>query len=346
MDTTDKAGFAKEFYSRQIALKELGEEGQRKLAKARVAVVGVGGLGTVSSLYLTLAGVGYIRVIDQDTIEPHNLHRQILYSPADLHYPKAEAAAKRLKQVNPLVTVEAATENVHAGNVERLVEGVDCVVDGLDNMRTRYLVNRACVKAKVPYVFGAAIGIEGNLSVFNPPETGCLECLMPNISDAQMQTCNTRGVVGATPGIIGSMQAMETIKLLTGIGSTLKGKLMVCDFNDMDFTTIDIAKNTCCPVCHGDVSEIGGGERLVWLCGRDTANINPEAPLKLSLDEVYPVVNQLFRVELKSQLALMFRYCGYEVSLFNGGRMLIKGVNNEETALTVYRDILKQLKAN
>ena len=143
---------------------------------------------------------------------------------------------------------------MHAGNVERLLEGVDCVVDGLDNMLTRYLVNRACVKLKIPYVFGAAIGIEGNLSVFAPPETGCLECLMPNLSDDEMLTCNTRGVVGATPGIIGALQAMETIKLLTGMGSTLKNKLMVCDFSDMDFTTIDISKNINCPVCHGHVA--------------------------------------------------------------------------------------------
>ncbi len=344
MDNAGKVNFAKEFYSRQVALKELGEAGQQKLGKARVAVVGVGGLGTVSSLYLALAGVGYIRVIDQDTIEPHNLHRQILYTPADLHYPKAEAAAKRLKQVNPLITVDAVSENVHAGNVEQLISGVDCVVDGVDNMRTRYFVNRACVKAKVPYVFGAAIGIEGNLSVFAPPETGCLECLIPNISDDQMQTCNTRGVIGSTPGIIGSMQAMETIKLLTGIGSTLKGKLMVCDFNDMDFRTIDISKNPHCPTCHGTISQVKDGEQLVWLCGKDTANINPEKPLRLSLDEVYDKVNCLFSVRLRSRLALLFNYKGYEVSFFNGGRMLIKGVVGEDEALRLYREIFGKLK--
>ena len=144
-------------------MKELGEKGQKRLAKSKVAVVGSGGLGTVSSLYLALAGVGYIRLIDQDTIEPQNLHRQILYTTADLHYPKAEVAAKRLQELNPLVKTEAFTENVNASNVERLLKGVDCVVDGLDNMVTRYLVNRACVKLKIPYVFGAAIGIEGNL---------------------------------------------------------------------------------------------------------------------------------------------------------------------------------------
>jgi molybdopterin-synthase adenylyltransferase len=343
VDAAEKHAFAKEFYSRQTILKELGEKGQRKLDKSKVAVVGVGGLGTVSALYLALAGVGYIRLIDQDTVETHNLHRQILYTPDDLHYPKAEVAAKKLEKQNPLIEVEAVSENVHSGNVERLLDGVDCVVDGLDNMVTRYLVNRACVKLKVPYVFGAAIGIEGNLSVFAPPQTGCLECLLPNLSDADLMTCSSRGVLGATPGIIGAMQAVETIKLLSGMGSTLKGKLLVCDFSDMDFTTIDISKSTRCPVCHGDVAEVAGGERLVWLCGKDTANINPETPLRLNLDEVYPTVSKQFTVRLKSQLALMFTYKSCEVSLFNGGRMLIKGVADEKTALTVYREIIKKI---
>ncbi|MDR2719271.1 MAG: HesA/MoeB/ThiF family protein [Nitrososphaerota archaeon] len=262
MNSVKRVGFAEEFYSRQVAMREWGKEGQHKLSKARVAVVGVGGLGTVSALYLALAGVGYIRVIDQDIIEPHNLHRQILYTADDLQYPKAEVAMKRLGQVNPLLDVEAVSENVNSNNVDRLIEGVNCVVDGLDNMLTRYIVNRACVKMSIPYVFGAASGIEGNISVFAPPETGCLECLMPNLSDNQMQTCNTRGVVGATPGIIGSLQAMETIKLLTDTGSTLKNKLLICDFSDMDFTIIDITKNLRCPVCQGNSSEIIKSEQL------------------------------------------------------------------------------------
>ena len=305
--------------------------------------MGSGGLGAVSSLYLALAGVGYIRLIDQDTVELQNLHRQILYNATDLHYPKAEVAAKRLQELNPLIKTEAFSENVNASNVERLLKGVDCVVDGLDNMVTRYLVNRACVKLKIPYVFGAAIGIEGNLSVFAPPETGCLECLMPNLSDNDLLTCSTRGVIGATPGVIGGLQAMETIKLLAEVGKTLKGKLLVCDFNDMDFTAIDISKSTRCSVCHGDLSEVAGGEQLVWLCGKETANINPEKALKLNLEEVYLTINKQFKVRLKSRLALMFNYKEYEVSLFDGGRMLIKGVTEEKKALAVYQEILKKI---
>lgn len=346
MDAAERKTFASEFYSRQVILKELGVKGQRKLAKSKVAVVGIGGLGTVSSLYLALAGVGHLRLIDQDTVETPNLHRQILYSVDDLHYPKAEVAAKRLEKLNPLVKAEPVSENVNQGNVEKLLAGVGLVVDGLDNMFTRYLINRACVKLGVPYVFGAAIGIEGNLSVFSPPETGCLECLLPNMSDDDLMTCNTRGVVGAAPGIIGAMQAMEAIKVLTGMGSPLKGKLMVCDFNDMYFTTVDTSKAANCSACHGSTAPLERKENLVWLCGQNTANINPEKPLKLNLDEVYEIVKQQFKVRLKSRLAIIFDYEDLEISLFNGGRMLIKNVQNEKAtlkALRAYREILRKL---
>jgi len=345
MDPADKKAFASEFYSRQTAMKELGAEGQRKLAKAKVAVVGVGGLGTVSSLYLALAGVGHLRLIDQDTVEPQNLHRQILYTTRDLHYPKAEIAAKQLTKLNPLIETEPITENLHADNVEALLSGVDCIVDGLDNMQTRYLVNRECIKLGVPYVFGAAIGIEGNLSVFAPPSTPCLECILPNLLDNDLLKCSTRGVLGATPGIIGAMQAMETIKVLTGIGTPLKGKLMVCDFNDMTFTAIDVLKREGCPACQRtSLHRLGG--KLVWLCGQNTANVNPEKPLSLNLAEVYPAIKQQFNLRVKSRLAVIFDYKGLEVSLFNGGRMLIKNVHDEKAALNAYREILKRLNVN
>jgi adenylyltransferase/sulfurtransferase len=343
MNAADKKAFASEFYSRQVILNELGWKGQQKLAKSKVAVVGVGGLGTVSSLYLALAGVGHLRLIDQDTVETPNLHRQILFSLDDLHYPKVEVAAERLEKLNPLLEAEPVSENVNASNVETLLTGVDLVVDGLDNMFTRYLLNRTCIKLGVPYVFGAAIGMEGNLSVFAPPETGCLECLMPNLSDADLLTCDTRGVVGATPGIIGAMQAMEAIKVLTGMGSPLKGKLMVCDFNDMYFSIVETSEAANCPACQGTLTPLERRERLVWLCGQETANINPEKPLKLNLGEVYETVRQRFNVRLKSHLAIMFDYKGLEVSLFKGGRMLIKNVQDEEAALKAYREVLKKL---
>lgn len=332
-----------EYYSRQTILKELGTKGQRKLARAKVAVVGLGGLGTVASLYLALAGVGRLRLIDQDTVELANLHRQILYGPDDLRYPKVEASAKTLKKTNPFVKVEPIPENVNAANVERLLSGMDCVVDGLDNIHTRYLVNRACAKLRIPYVFGAAIGLEGNLSVFAPPETPCLECVFPNIDNGSLPSCDVRGVLGATPGIIGTMQAMEATKTLTGLGPPMKGKLLICDFSDMYFTTVDILRRSNCIACHDSTAVPKTGEKLVWLCGRDTANINPEKPPKLSLTEAYKRIRRNFRIRVKSRLAIMFDYKTFEITLFNGGRMLIKNVKDEKKALIVYKEVMGRL---
>jgi molybdopterin-synthase adenylyltransferase len=335
-----------EYYSRQIILKELGSKGQWRLAESKVAVVGLGGLGTVSSLYLALAGVGHLRLVDQDTVELDNLHRQVLYSPDDLLFPKVEVSAKRLRKANPLVKVEPFPENVNANNVERLLSGMDCVVDGLDNMRTRYLVNHACAKLGIPYVYGAAIGVEGNLSVFAPPETPCLECVFPSVDDSVLSSCGVRGVLGATPGIIGAMQAMETMKTLAGIGKTLKNKLLICDFSDMYLATVDIFKRKDCQVCHADKTAPKTREKLAWLCGRNTANVNPEKPLRLNLNDVYGSIEKQFRIRIKSQLAIIFDYKDYEITLFNNGRMLIKNVKSEKSALTVYREVVERLDIN
>lgn len=333
----------REYYSRQLILKELGQKGQRKLAQSRVAVVGMGGLGTISSLYLALAGVGYLRLIDQDTVEMNNLHRQVLYETQDIKYPKVEASAKRLQKANPFVKVEPVPENVNPRNAEKLVSGMDLVVDGLDNIYTRYLVNRACARLRIPYVFGAAVGLEGNLSVFAPPDTPCLECIFPNLSDDELFSCDVRGVIGATAGIIGTMQAMETIKVLAGMGSPLKGKLMICDFSDMYVATIDIVKKAGCPACHGAELLPSSMEKLVWLCGEDTVNVNPEKSLKLSLLRDYESIKKAFKIRVKSQLAIVFDYEDHEVTLFNGGRMLIKNIQNEQAALKVYRNIISEL---
>ena len=264
-----------EFYSRQTVLPELGPKGQQKLRDSKVVIVGLGGLGSISALYLALAGVGYLRLVDQDTVELNNLHRQVLYTLDNLRYPKVETAAERLKHTNPDVEIEPIPRNVRESNINDTVEDMDCIVDGLDNMQTRYLLNRASIRHEIPYVFGGAIGFEGNLSVFAPPETPCLECILPNVDDRHLPTCETRGVLGATPGIVGTMQAMETIKLLAGIGDSLKGKLMICDFRDMSFTTIDIFTRPDCPACQRGLKKTVKAERLVWLCGSDTVNVNP-----------------------------------------------------------------------
>jgi len=339
-----KVSESSEYYTRQTIMKEFGAKGQKKLEQSKVAVVGLGGLGSVSSLYLALAGVGHLRLIDQDTVELNNLHRQVLYTPADLHYPKAEIAANKLEKTNPFVKVEPISENLNSDNVNKLLSGIDCVVDGLDNMKSRYILNRACVQLDIPYVFGAAIGLEGNLSVFLPHKTPCLECVLPGVRDDFLSTCDARGVLGATAGIIGTMQAMETIKVLTGIGSVLSGKLMVCDFHDMYITTVDIFKRSDCAVCEGLKAFGKTSEKLVWLCGRNTANINPDKPLDISLQDAAEIINRHFKLRVNSQLAIVFDYKNFEITLFNGGRMLIKNVGNEKSALNTYRKVRKTLE--
>jgi molybdopterin/thiamine biosynthesis adenylyltransferase len=332
------------FYSRQVVLPELGRKGQQRLRRSRVAIVGLGGLGSVSSVYLALAGVGFLRLVDQDVVELVNLHRQLLYGLGDLRYSKVETAARRIRQMNPEVKVEPIPENANRSNIERIVKDVDCVVDGLDNMKTRYLLNRVCVKHRVPYVYGGAIGVEGALSVFSPPETPCLECVFPSVDDRYLQTCETRGVLGATAGIIGTMQAMETIKLLTGIGETLKGRLMVCDFSDMHIMAIPVYERPGCPVCRGKVRLKKERERLSWLCGHDTVNVNPSRLIEASIDELLWKLQNYYKILVKSPVVVVFQYGrGVEVSLFQGGRMLIKNVKDEDTALKVYADVWKKL---
>ncbi|MGQ9596707.1 MAG: HesA/MoeB/ThiF family protein [Thermoproteota archaeon] len=335
------------FYSRQIVLPELGPQGQRKLEHARVAVVGVGGLGSVSALYLALAGVGFLRLIDQDTVEPHNLHRQILYSMNDVRYPKVEVAAKRIKSINPWVDVDPVPESLRKSNVEDLIKDVDCVVDGLDNIGTRYLLNIACIKRRIPYVFGAAIGIEGIISVFMPPETPCLECAFPGLSDENLPSCDTRGVLGSTTGVIGTLQALETFKLLTGVGELLKGKLLFCDLKSMDFVKLDVFKQPGCPACQENSTGLSREEQLVWLCGQKTVNVNPPHPMFLELGEIHERLRNRFKVLLRSSIVIVFNYHdNFEISLFRNGRMLIKNVEDEDDALNVYRNVLNDIGIN
>lgn len=336
---------AREFYVRQTVLAELGIEGQDRLRRSKVAVIGLGGLGSASTLYLALAGVGYLRLLDQDTVEMNNLHRQILYTLRDLKYPKVEAATERIKETNPEVNVDPRPENLREDNVDEIVRGMDCVVDGLDNMRTRYILSRACVRNDVPFIFGGAIGFEGNISVFNPPETPCLECVLPNLNDKHMPTCDVRGVLGATPGIVGTIQAMEAVKLLAGIGETLKNKLLVCDFKDMYISAVEIYRRPDCAVCGDQASKALKMEgKLAWLCGRNTVNINPPSPIELDLERAKEELSGHFKILLKSSIVVVFRYTGeVEVSLFKSGRMLVKNVKSEDDALLVYKEILNTL---
>jgi adenylyltransferase/sulfurtransferase len=331
---------AAEFYSRQTILSELGPRGQEKLRTAEVAVIGLGGLGSVSALYLALAGVGKLTLVDQDTVEMNNLHRQVLYSVSDLRYPKVEAAARRIQQINPEVKVNPIPDNIRAENVSAALTGSDCVVDGLDNMETRYVINRFCTEKQIPLVFGGAIGMEGNVATLKVPETPCLECFLPDLVDTELPTCDTRGVLGATTGIIGAIQALEAIKAIAEIEPQSKGKLMVFDFAQSEFRTIELKVRTDCNVCQIRTPTVAAyPAKMAWLCGSNTANVNPEAPLSLELPKIATSISCKHTLLLTTPMVIVFDYMGHEVSLFRKGRMLIKNVKDEAEALEISRSI-------
>ena len=327
------------YYSRQTVMAEIGPIGQKRLRDSTVTIVGLGGLGSVSSLYLALAGVGKLTLVDQDTVELTNLHRQALYSVNDVRHPKVEVAADRLNSLNPEVEINAVAENVNGDNVDSILDNSDCVVDGLDNMQTRYLLNRHCVMRQIPFIFGGAIGMEGNVAVFKTPETPCLECVLPGIDDSSLPTCDTRGVIGATTGIIGSLQAMETIKLLAKINQRPESKLMIFDFAESEFRTVELYIRRDCPVCQLRHAPDAIEKRIAWLCGSNTVNVNPTRPTSVDLDAVRLVLQHEHKVLLATPMVLVFDYKGYEVSIFKRGRMLIKNVSEEADALRLYKEI-------
>jgi adenylyltransferase/sulfurtransferase len=286
-----------------------------------------------------MAGVGRLTLVDQDTVELTNLHRQALYSLADIRYPKVEAAARRLSTVNPEVKFETIPENLNEDNIHDIIGDSDCVVDGLDNMSTRYLINRYCPENKIPYVFGGAIGFEGNVAIFRVPETPCLECVLPGLEDSELPTCDTRGVMGATTGIVGSVQAMETIKLLSGITKKIESKMLVFDFIQSEFRTINLTVRANCPCQRRTGHRPAHLRRLAWLCGSNTVNVNPRAPQNLDLEEIAANIREHGKLLLKTPLVIVFDYDGHEISLFRKGRMLIKNVKSEQEGEEIFKSV-------
>jgi len=235
-------------YARQLVLSEIGGPGQQKLARARVLIVGAGGVGGPAALYLAAAGVGTLGLIDADTVAVSNLQRQILFSTADVDRPKVEAGAERLTALNPHVRVETHAEPLTADNAAALIAGHDVVLDGTDDFHTRFAVNAACVAAGVPLVSGALGRWSGQVGVF--AGRPCYQCLVPE-SPPDAETCARVGVVGALAGVIGAMAALETIKLITGAGAPLTGRLLLYDGLAATARTVRVAADPQCPACRG-----------------------------------------------------------------------------------------------
>jgi adenylyltransferase/sulfurtransferase len=283
-------------YSRHILLPEVGVEGQKKLLSARVLVVGAGGLGCPISLYLAAAGVGTIGLVDFDTVDVSNLQRQVLFTMEDVGKPKVEAAAKRLKALNPDVTIKTYQVALKSDNIMDILKDYDMIIDGTDNFPTRYLTNDAAVLQNKPNVYGSIFRFEGQVTVFKTPEGPCYRCLYPEPPPPGMvPSCAEGGVMGAMVGTIGAIQATEAIKLITGAGTPAIGRFLIYNSIDMRIQMLKLHKDPNCPVCgkNPTVTQLIDYEQF---CGMKVEETQTKE-VKAGKDEITPLELKVKRDE-------------------------------------------------
>ena len=252
-------------YSRHLVIPEVGEAGQLALLGAKVLMIGAGGLGSPSSLYLAAAGVGTIGIIDDDVVDASNLQRQVIHNTERIGVPKTDSAAEAIRALNPDVEVVGYPTRLDASNIMEIIEGWDVIVDGVDNFPTRYLLNDASVRLKIPVVSAAILGFEGQLSVFAPYEGPCYRCLFRQPPPAELApSCGANGVLGVLPGTMGLLQATEVIKLIIGAGEPLIGRLLMYDALEATFTELKVRRDPDCPICSREPDAIADDELGVF----------------------------------------------------------------------------------
>jgi molybdopterin/thiamine biosynthesis adenylyltransferase/rhodanese-related sulfurtransferase len=255
----------RERYSRHFLLPEIGQEGQQKLLDAKVLLLGAGGLGSPTALYLAAAGVGTIGIVDNDVVDLSNLQRQVIHTTARIGMPKVDSAEESMKAINPDVNVVKYEERLDASNVMRIIEGYDVIVDGLDNFPTRYLLNDATVRRQIPVVSASILGFDGQLSVFKPYDGPCYRCLYPVPPPAELApSCGANGVLGVLPGTMGLLQATEVVKLIVGAGEPLVGRLLLYEALGATFTELKVRRDPECPICSRPPEEISDEEMGVF----------------------------------------------------------------------------------
>jgi thiazole biosynthesis adenylyltransferase ThiF len=239
-----------ERYSRHILLKDVGVEGQMKLFDAKVLIIGAGGLGSPVALYLAAAGVGTIGIADADRVDLSNLQRQVIHHTPDVGKPKVESAAEKMRAINPDVQVRTYHEFVRAANIREIIRGYDFVIDGTDNFAAKFLINDACVLEKIPFSHGGILRFDGQTMTVKPGESACYRCLFtaPPPKGA-VPTCSEAGILGAVAGMLGTIQAAEALKFITGAGELLTNALLVFDAGDMNFRKVQLKRNPRCKVC-------------------------------------------------------------------------------------------------
>ena len=323
-------------YSRQVLLPEIGPDGQKKLAKSRAVVIGCGALGTNALSFLVRAGVGQVTVADRDIIDLSNLQRQALFEEADVGRPKARVAEERLGRVNSEIMVKGLVVDLTHANIEGIIRGASVVLDATDNMDTRFLVNDACVKHEIPWIYAGAVGVTGMVMpvVTDGP---CLRCIFPNLpKPGQLPTCDTVGIVNTLPAAVAALEVTEAFKIMQGKEPVKE--LAVLDMWQGDLQRIRVKKNPECETCgKREFRFLKGAQRktVISLCGRNSVQIRPAKESATDLSELGRSLSKSGKVELKDGV-LKFKAKGVDLTVFPDGRTIIGGTTDLSKAKTIF----------
>jgi len=327
-----------ERYSRQIRFAPFGAEGQEHLAASVAVIVGCGALGTVQASLLARAGAGTLRLIDRDYIEESNLQRQPLYTESDARdgLPKAEAARRHLLEANSSIRIEACISDLHAGNADELLGGAHVILDGTDNFETRLLINDYAVRERIPWIYGAALGGYGIAMPVLPDDSACFRCIYPEAPRGAQPTCETAGILGPVTSLIGSIQAMEAIKILSGRAASVRRRIFTADlWNGPVRETAMPARDPACPACaRREFVYLTGRRAPVSLCGRNAVQIH-ERLRPLDLADLAKRLDGLGVVR-SNEFALRFSSGSYEITVFPDGRAIVKGTTDIGLARSLY----------
>ena len=344
-------------YSRQIMLDEIGFVGLEKLRKAKVCVVGVGGIGNPVVTQLTAMGIGKLKIVDRDIIEISNLHRQHLYTEEDIGRVKVEAAKARLEQINSSVQIEALPNSVTKYTAENIVKGFDIVVDALDSIDARYALNDACIKLNIPLIYAGALGMLGSICTIIPNKTACLRCIFPALAEDDVPTCSTEGVHPSILYLVGGIQVSEVVKIILGERPTLENKLLYIDLNDLSLEKVPVFRQAECPSCgtkRKDNDQLEIKQLIIEeLCGRDrgkrTYTVTPaENSINLNLNGIEKSAERLgYRIKTKGELGLTVISSNSDnlsISFMTSGAATIVGAKSEEEALSIYKSFVDDIK--
>lgn len=342
-------------YSRQVMLEEIGFEGMEKLRSAKVCVVGAGGIGNPVITQLVAMGVGKLRIVDRDVIEVTNLHRQHLYTDDDIGRVKVEAAAERLRKLNPGIEIEPVPTSVTKFTAEGIVKGFDIVIDALDSIDARYALNDACIKHNIPLVYAGAIGVTGSVSTILPNNSACLRCMFPELKEEEMPACSTEGVHPSVLYLVAGIQVSEAIKIITGQQPTLVNRLLYIDLNELSFDRVQMFRQDECPACGTARKEsnlVASQLIIEELCGRDrgkrTWTVTPAEPTPISLPSIIKNAESLgYQVKTRGNLGITAVNSGrMSVSFLSSGAATIVGAKDEEDAIKIYKTFVDGTAAN